>query len=210
MESLFSHAEGRLVISCFSSSIHRIQLILELSAEYRRKVAVIGRSMTNVTEIAHSLGLLEIPDSLLVRPQDVMDLRPKDVTVLISGTQGEPMSALSRVAVDNHKHLSLAEGDTVALSSRIIPGNEKGIFRMIDHMERRGVEVLYGSMNPPVHVSGHASIEELKLVLNLTRPRYFVPIHGEYRQLAKHARLAEHLRQYGLQETFVLESGDVV
>jgi len=139
-----------------------------------------------------------------------MDAAPQKVTVLISGTQGEPMSALSRVAVDNHKHISVEEGDTVVLSSRIIPGNEKGIFRMIDHMARRGADVLYGSMNPPVHVSGHASMEEMKLVLNLVRPRYFVPIHGEFRQLTKHARLAEHLRASGLEETFVMESGDVL
>ena len=130
--------------------------------------------------------------------------------MLISGTQGEPMSALSRVAVDNHKHISVEQGDTVVLSSRIIPGNEKAIFRMIDHMARRGADVLYGSMNPPLHVSGHASVEEMKLVLNLVRPRYFMPIHGEYRQLSKHARLAEHLRFAGLEETFVMESGDVL
>ena len=130
--------------------------------------------------------------------------------MLISGTQGEPMSALSRVAVDNHKHISVEKGDTVVLSSRIIPGNEKAIFRMIDHMARRGADVLYGSMNPPLHVSGHASMEEMKLVLNLVRPRYFMPIHGEFRQLTKHARLAEHLRSSGLEETFIMESGDVL
>jgi ribonuclease J len=145
-----------------------------------------------------------------MRPQDIMDAPPSKVTLLISGTQGEPMSALSRVAVDNHKHVSIEPGDTVALSSRIIPGNERAIFRMIDHMSRRGADVLYGSMNPPIHVSGHASAEELRLVLNLVRPRYFVPIHGEYRQLSKHIRLAEHLRYSGLKETFLMESGDVL
>src|ERR1017187_8168037 len=210
MEDIFNRAQRRLMISCFSSSIHRIQLVLDLSAQFGRKVAIVGRSMTTVSEIAHSLGLLEIPDGVLIRPQDVMGTAPEKVTVLISGTQGEPMSALSRVAVDNHKHISVEEGDTVVLSSRIIPGNEKGIFRMIDHMARRGADVLYGNMNPPVHVSGHASMEEMKLVLNLVRPRYFVPIHGEFRQLAKHARLAEHLRASGLEDTFVMESGDVL
>ena len=134
-----------------------------------------------------------------------MDVPPDKVAVLISGTQGEPMSALSRVAVDNHKHISVEQGDTVVLSSRIIPGNEKAIFRMIDHMARRGADVLYGNMNPPLHVSGHGSVEEMKLVLNLVRPRYFMPIHGEFRQLSKHARLAEHLRSSGLEETFVME-----
>jgi ribonuclease J len=166
--------------------------------------------MVSVTEIAHSLGLLNIPDGILLRPQDAMDLAPNKVAFLISGTQGEPMSALSRVAVDNHKHVSVEKGDTVVLSSRIIPGNEKAIFRMIDHMARRGADVLYGSMNPPLHVSGHASIEEQKLVLNLVRPKYFMPIHGEYRQLSKHARLAEHLRFNGLQETFLMDTGDIL
>src|SRR5579862_4296695 len=210
MEDIFNRADGRLIISCFSSSIHRMQLVLDLAAQFGRKVALVGRSMTTVSEIAHSLGLLEIPDGVLIRPQDVMDASPKKVAVLISGTQGEPMSALSRVAVDNHKHISVEKGDTVVLSARIIPGNEKAIFRMIDHMARRGADVLYGSMSPPVHVSGHASMEEMKLVLNLVRPRYFMPIHGEFRQLTKHARLAEHLRASGLEDTFIMESGDVL
>src|SRR5579863_1554732 len=210
MEEIFNRAERRVVVSCFSSSIHRIQLVLDLAQEFGRRVAVVGRSMVSVTEIAHSLGLLDIPDGILLRPQDAMDAAPDKVAVLISGTQGEPMSALARVAVDNHKHISVEKGDTVVLSSRIIPGNEKAIFRMIDHMARRGADVLYGTMNPPLHVSGHASIEEQKLVLNLVRPRYFMPIHGEYRQLTKHARLAEHLRFAGLEESFILESGDIL
>ncbi|HEY1338999.1 MAG TPA: ribonuclease J [Bryobacteraceae bacterium] len=210
MEEVFNRAEKRVVVSCFSSSIHRIQLVLDLAQEYNRRVAVIGRSMVSVTEIAHSLGLLDIPDGILLRPQDAMDLPPDKVAILISGTQGEPMSALARVAVDNHKHVSVEDGDTVVLSSRIIPGNEKAIFRMIDHMARRGADVMYGSMNPPLHVSGHASVEEMKLVLNLVRPRYFMPIHGEFRQLSKHARLAEHLRFAGLENSFIMESGDIL
>jgi len=210
MEEVFNRAERRVVVSCFSSSIHRIQLVLDLAQEYGRRVAVVGRSMVSVTEIAHSLGLLDIPDGILLRPQDAMELPPDKVAILISGTQGEPMSALARVAVDNHKHVSVESGDTVVLSSRIIPGNEKAIFRMIDHMSRRGADVMYGTMNPPLHVSGHASVEEMKLVLNLVRPRYFMPIHGEFRQLSKHARLADHLRFAGLEETFIMESGDVL
>ena len=210
MEEIFNRSERRVVVSCFSSSIHRIQLVLDLAQEYGRRVAYYGRSMVSVTEIAHSLGLLDIPDAILLRPQDAMDLPPAKVAILISGTQGEPMSALARVAVDNHKHVSVEAGDTVVLSARIIPGNEKAIFRMVDHMSRRGADVLYGSMNPPLHVSGHASVEEMKLVLNLVRPRYFVPIHGEFRQLAKHARLAEHLRFAGLEESFVMESGETL
>jgi ribonuclease J len=210
LEDVFNRSESRLFVSCFSSSIHRLQQILDLSHEFGRKVALVGRSMISVTEIAHRHGLLDIPDNILIRPQDVMETRPAKVTVLISGTQGEPMSALSRVAVDNHKHLKISPGDMVVLSSRIIPGNGKTIFRMIDHLSKRGADVMYGSMNPPLHVSGHGSMEELRLVLNLVRPRYFVPIHGEYRQLAKHVRLASHLRGIGLEETFILETGDVL
>jgi len=210
MEEIFNRAESRIVVSCFSSSIHRIQLVLDLAQEYGRRVAVFGRSMVSVTEIAHSLGLLDIPDGILLRPQDAMDVAPNKVAFLISGTQGEPMSALARVAVHNHKHASVERGDTVVLSSRIIPGNEKAIFRMIDHMAKRGADVMYGSMNPPLHVSGHGSVEEMKLVLNLVRPRYFMPIHGEFRQLSKHARLAEHLRFAGLENSFVMETGDIL
>jgi ribonuclease J len=210
LEDVFNRSDSRLFVSCFSSSIHRLQQIINLSEEFGRKVALVGRSMIAVTEIAHNHGFLQIPDNILIRPQDVMAAKPAKVTVLISGTQGEPMSALSRLAVDNHKNLSITPGDMVVLSSRIIPGNEKTIFRMIDHLSKRGADVLYGNMNPPLHVSGHGSSEELRLVLNLVRPRYFVPIHGEYRQLAKHARLADHLRHVGLEETFICETGDVL
>jgi ribonuclease J len=210
MEEIFHRSERRLFVSSFSSSIHRLQQIIDISEEFGRKVAIIGRSMVSVTEIASNLGLLNIPDGLLLRPQDAMTAPPDKVTVLITGTQGEPMSALSRVAVDNHKHISVEKGDTVVLSSRIIPGNEKNIFRMINHLSKRGADVLYGNMNPPIHVSGHGSVEELRLVLNLVRPKYFMPVHGEYRQLAKHARLADHLRHSSLKESFVMETGDVL
>jgi ribonuclease J len=210
LEDIFNRAERRLVISCFSSSIHRLQGVLDLAAEYGRKVALLGRSMLTATEIAHNLGLLHIPDNILLRPQDIMQAAPNKVAVLVSGTQGEPMSALSRVAVDNHKNLTVERDDTVVLSARIIPGNEKAIYRMINHLSKRGADVIYGSMNPPVHVSGHGSAEELKLVLNLVRPRYFMPIHGEYRQLARHASLAQHLRGAGLEQTFILETGDTL
>ncbi len=208
LEELFNRAEKRLIIACFSSSIHRLQQIAELAGEYGRKLGMLGRSMLEVTEIAHNHGQLRIPDGLLLRPQDIMQHPASKVAVVISGTQGEPLSALSRVAVDNHKSLKVGHGDTVALSSRIIPGNEKAIYRMINHLCRRGAEVVYGSMQPPLHVSGHASAEELKLVLNLVRPRYFLPIHGEYRQLAKHAAFAQHLRDAGLEDVFILETGE--
>jgi ribonuclease J len=210
IEDIVRRAERRVIMSCFSSSVHRMQQIIDLAAEAGRKVAFIGRSMMSTTEIAHAHGLLTIPNGLLVRQQDVMDVQPSKLLAVVSGTQGEPMSALSRVSVGNHKHLTMERGDTVVLSSRIIPGNEKGIFRMLNHFAKRGADVIYGSMNPPLHVSGHASAEELKLVLNLVRPKYFMPIHGEYRQLAKHAQLAQHLRSSGLKDTFILESGDTL
>ncbi len=210
LEDLFVRSPRRLVISCFSSSIHRLQQILDLAQEYGRKAVFLGRSMMSTTEIAHDLGLLTIPNGILLRPQDVMQVAPSKLVAIVSGTQGEPMSALSRVAIDNHKSLSIEPGDTVALSSRIIPGNEKAIYRMINHVAKRGADVIYGTMNPPIHVSGHGSAEELRLVLNLVRPRYFVPIHAEYRQLATHARLAQHLSHLGLKDTFVLESGETL
>lgn len=210
LEDLFVRSPRRLVLACFSSSIHRLQQILDLAQEYGRKVAFFGRSMTSTTEIAHDLGLLTIPNGILVRPQDAMQMAPSKLAAVVSGTQGEPMSALARVAVDNHKQLSVETGDTVALSARIIPGNEKNIYRMINHISHRGADVVYGSMNPPIHVSGHGNAEELRLVLNLVRPRFFVPVHGEYRQLTKHAKLAQHLSHVGLEDTFVLESGETL
>ena len=210
LADLFRRAPRKLVISCFSSSVHRLQQILDVSQEYGRKVAFFGRSMLSTTEIAHDMGLLTVPNGVLLRPQDVMSMSPNKVVAVVSGTQGEPMSALSRVAVDNHKHLSVQHGDMVILSARIIPGNEKAIYRMINHMSRRGADMVYGSMTPPIHVSGHGYAEELRLILNLVRPRFFVPVHGEYRQLSQHAALASHLKNRGLEDSFVLESGDTL
>jgi len=210
LTEIFMRAQRKIVISCFSSSIHRLQQILDVAHEYGRKVAFIGRSMNSATEIAHNLGFLTIPNGILLRPQDLAQTAPSKVCAIVSGTQGEPMSALSRVAVDNHKHLSIETGDTVALSARIIPGNEKAIYRMMNHISRRGADLVYGPMNPPIHVSGHGSAEELRLILNLVRPKYFVPVHGEYRQMTKHAKLAQHLTHYNLEATFVLESGETL
>jgi len=207
-EDIFHRATGRVIISCFSSSVHRVQTILNLAARAKRKVAFLGRSLNNVLEIAHGHGLLEIPDGILLRQQDIMTADPTKVTVIVSGTQGEPMSALARVSVDSHRQLKVSPGDTVVMSARIIPGNEKAIYRMINHLSRRGANTIYGAMAPPVHVSGHGSSEELRLLLNLVQPKYFVPIHGEHRQLSKHASLASHLRGSSLHSTFVMETGD--
>ena len=154
--------------------------------------------MMNTTEIAHDLGLLTIPDGILLRPQDIMQHGAEQGRAWSYPARRASRCRRSRASRWTTTSTSrIEQGDTVVLSSRIIPGNEKAIYRMINHLARRGADVVYGTMNPPVHVSGHASVEELKLVLNLVRPRYFVPVHGEYRQLAKHATLAQHLRHAG-------------
>lgn len=209
-EEVFARTQRRLYISCFSSSIHRIKLAVDMAVHHGRKVALVGRSMNESTEIAQDLGYVEIPNGTLIHPGEIKNLPPEKVCVLISGTQGEPMSALSRAAVDNHKHAHIEKGDTVVLSSRIIPGNEKAIYRMIDHLFRREAYVIYDDgSSPPVHVSGHASQEELQLIINLVRPRYFIPIHGEYRQLKRHAELAAAMHG-AVGQVIMLESGEVL
>jgi ribonuclease J len=209
-DEIFARTERRLFISCFSSSIHRIKLAFEMAQEYKRKIALVGRSMTEAAEIAMDLGYFDVPEGLLIHPGQIKDYQPNQVCVMISGTQGEPMSALSRAAVDSHKHARIEKGDTVVLSSRIIPGNEKGIYRMIDHLFRREADVIYDDgSNPPVHVSGHASQEEQKLIMNLVKPRYFIPIHGEYRQLRIQAEMARQMPG-SVGQVLMLESGDVM
>lgn len=194
LEELCRAAPRRVLITCFATSIHRIQQVVDIAALVGRKVAFVGRSMVDNVEIAHSLNKLNIPDGIVVRPQDLKTYDPRKIVILVSGSQAEPMSAMSRIAVDNHRFASVDESDTVILSARIIPGNEKAIFRMIDHMFRRRALVYYEDNSAgPIHVSGHASQEELKLILNLVRPQYFIPIHGEYRQLFRHAALAHHV-----------------
>ena len=209
-DEVFAHTKRRLFISCFSSSIHRIKLAVELAWQHGRKVAFVGRSMTNTSEIAEDLGYIEIPEGLLIHPGDMKNYPPEKVCVMISGTQGEPMSALSRAAVDNHKHAKIEKGDTVVLSSRIIPGNEKAIYRMIDHLFRRQAHVIYeDGSSPPIHVSGHGSQEELKLIINLVKPKYFIPIHGEYRQLKLHAEMAGAMHS-SVGNVMLIESGDIL
>jgi ribonuclease J len=209
-DEVFARTERRLFISCFSSSIHRMKLAVELAWQHGRKICFIGRSMNSSSEIAEDLGYLEIPEGLLINPGEVKNFAPEKVCVMISGTQGEPMSALSRAAVDNHKHAKIEKGDTVVLSSRIIPGNEKAIYRMIDHLFRREAHVIYDDgSSPPIHVSGHASQEELKLIVNLVKPKYFIPIHGEYRQLKLHAELAASMHG-SVGSVMLIESGDIL
>jgi ribonuclease J len=193
IEELCRSAPRRVILSCFASSIHRIQQVIDIASRVNRKVAFVGRSMVDNVEIAHSLELLRIPDGMVVRPQDIRGFDPKRIIILASGSQAEPMSSLSRIAVDNHRFVSVDENDSVILSARIIPGNEKSIFRMLDHMFRRRALVYYDNSAGTIHVSGHASQEEQKLLLQLVKPKYFIPVHGEYRHLFRHAALAHQL-----------------
>ena len=209
IEDLCRSAPRRVILSCFASSIHRIQQVIDIAVRVNRKVAFVGRSMIDNVEIAHSLGLLQIPDGMVVRPQDIRGFDPKRLVILASGSQAEPMSSLSRIAVDNHRHVSVEENDTVILSARIIPGNERPIFRMLDHMFRRRALVYYDNSGGMIHVSGHASQEEQKLILQLIKPKYFVPVHGEYRHLFRHAALAHQLGAVSA-EILLLEDGQAV
>jgi len=209
IEELLRAAPRKVVFSCFASSIHRIQQVVSIAALVGRKVGFVGRSMVDNVEIAHGLSRLEIPDGIVVRPQDIRSFDPKKLVVLVSGSQAEPMSSLSRIAVDNHRLLSVDQEDTVILSARIIPGNEKAIFRMLDHMFRRRALVYYDDSGGTLHVSGHASQEEEKLILNLVRPRYFIPIHGEFRQLFRHAALAQRMGSVS-GEVLLLEDGQPI
>jgi ribonuclease J len=209
LDEIFSRTKKKLFFTCFSSSIYRIRIALDLARQHGRKVAVIGRSMIESTEIAQDLGHIEIPQGLLINPGQLRDYAPEQLMLLISGTQGEPMSALSRAAVDNHKHARIEAGDTVVLSSRIIPGNEKSIFRVIDHLYRRDANVIYDNgSNGLIHVSGHGSQEEMRLLINLVRPKYFIPIHGNYGNLRRHARVA--METGAVEHAIVLEDGDVL
>jgi ribonuclease J len=209
IEELARAAPCRVILSCFASSIHRIQQVVDIATRVNRKVAFVGRSMIDNVEIAHSLELLRIPDGMVVRPQDIRSFDPKRILILASGSQAEPMSSLSRIAVDNHRHVSVEENDTVILSARIIPGNEKAIFRMLDHMFRRRALVYYDNSAGVIHVSGHASQEEQKLMLQLVKPKFFIPVHGEYRHLFRHAALAHQLGAVS-EEILLIENGQAI
>src|ERR1700677_2172454 len=209
LDEIFSRTKQKLFFSCFSSSIYRIRMALELAEAHKRKVAVVGRSMVDSTEIAQDLGYIAAPTGLMIHPGQMRDFQPSELLVLISGTQGEPMSALSRAAVDNHKHARIERGDTVVLSSRIIPGNEKSIFRVIDHLCRReAIVICDDGASGLIHVSGHGSQEELRLLINLVRPKFFIPVHGDYRNLQKHARVA--METGAVEHAIVIEDGDVL
>ncbi len=207
-DALFQSCEGRLILAVFASNITRIQQIIELAAKYHRRVLFSGKSMITNVRIAREEGFIDIPPGQEIRENEIQRLPDNEVAIITTGSQGEPMSALTRMAQDKHKGIKICKGDTIILSSRFIPGNEKAITTIINNLYRMGAEVIYEKVSQ-IHSSGHAYREELKMMLNLVRPRYFIPIHGEYRHLVKHIQLAT---ETGLppERLLLVENGDTV
>ena len=185
----FHKAKGRIIVATFSSNVHRIQQVIDTAVRYRRKVAILGRSMVNVVSISLELGYIHAPEGTIVDIDEIGRYRAEQIVVITTGSQGEPMSALTRMAMSDHRKISIAPGDTVIISANPIPGNEKMVVKTIDNLLKLGADVVYGR-GEGIHVSGHASREELKLMHNLVRPKFFIPVHGEYHHLVKHAKLA--------------------
>ena len=206
-EEIFSSAPGKIIVSTFSTSMYRIQLLVDMAEQFERRVAFLGRSMQQNTAIAMELGKLRVPAAMQIRDSDVRDYPSQDVLCICTGSQGEPMAALPRMAIDDHRFVKISPDDVVAFSARVIPGNEKAIARVMNHVARRGAEIVTEDRRH-IHVSGHASAEELKFVLSLARPRVFVPIHGEYRQLVEHAKMAPLVSPGS--KVLIIEDGDVV
>jgi ribonuclease J len=208
-QNIFEEATGRIVVSCFTSSVHRIQIVLDLAQDTGRKIALLGRSMLRNVETADSLRQLDVPDGIFVSPSQARQIDDDDLVLLVSGCQGEPMSAMARMATDQHKNLSIGEGDLVVLSARNIPGNERAISRLISHCYKRGARVIDSSL-ARIHVSGHGSQEDLKILIEATRPRFLVPIHGEFRQLYRHKEWAATLGVVEPDDIIIVENGDVL
>lgn len=208
IENVFKTAKKRIIVATFASNIHRIQQVVDAAIKFDRKVVLNGKSMINNAQVALDLGYLKLPPKTWIKLDEMKNIPDEKVVIITTGSQGEPMSSLARMAVNEHKDIQIEEGDTVVLSSRVIPGNEKAISRIINHLFRRGANVIYEDVSD-IHVSGHASQEEQKLMMCLVRPKYFVPIHGEYRHLIYHARLAEMLG-FSKDNIFILEDGDVL
>ena len=206
-EDIFARSKKRIIVATFASNIHRIQQVIDVAAQCQRKVILSGRSMVNNVRIATELGYLKYPPEVRAEIEDLPKLSPRQVVLMTTGSQGEPMSSLARLALNDHKQIRVEEGDTVILSARMIPGNEVAIGHVINHLFRRGANVIYEQVSD-VHVSGHAYKEEQKMMINLVRPRYFIPVHGEYRHLVCHARTAEEM-QIPRENILVLEDGDV-
>jgi len=208
LDETFRMAKSRIIMASFASNVHRVQQAIWAAAKYNRKVAVVGRSLANVVSIASEMGYLKIPKNTLIDIDEVSQVPGNRVVILTTGSQGEPMSGLTRMAQSEHKQIQIIPGDTIIISAVPIPGNEKSVARTIDHLFKLGADVIHESI-AGIHVSGHASQEELKLMINLVKPKYFIPVHGEYRMLYKHARLAE---QMGIppENIFVGENGQVI
>lgn len=210
LKEIFRKAEQRVILATFASNIHRIQQVIEAADYTNRKLAVIGRSMVNVVTIASELGYLHIPDGMLIEPEEIGKLASNRVVVLSTGSQGEPMSALTRMARSTHRKVDIMPGDTVIIAATPIPGNERFVGRTIDELFRLGADVVYGSGSGfDAHVSGHGSQEELKLMLNLMKPKFFIPIHGEYRMLRQHAKLAE-ATGVRPENIFIVDNGETI
>ncbi len=207
-EDIFSETKGRIIVATFASNIHRIQQVIDVAAMFGRKVIISGKSLIANAQIALDLGYLRIPPETWVRLEDMKRLNDNEVVLITTGSQGEPMSVLSRIATDEHKSIKIKEGDVVILSAKMIPGNEQSIGRIINHLFRRGANVIHEKVSE-IHVSGHASKEELKLMLNLVKPKNFMPVHGEFRHKVHHARLAE---KTGVpkENIFLLDNGEVL
>jgi len=207
-EDIFSNTQGRIIIATFASNIHRIQQAIDVAVKYGRKIILCGRSIVSNAQIALDLGYLRIPQNMWLRLEDLNKLKDHEVVIITTGSQGEPMSVLSRIATDGHKHIKIKDGDTVILSAKVIPGNERSIGKIINHLFRQGANVIYEKVSE-VHVSGHASKEELKLMLNIVRPKYFMPVHGEYRHLVYHSMLAKKL-DIPKENIFIFRDGDIL
>jgi ribonuclease J len=208
-EEIFSQAEGRIFVATFSSSIHRIQIIFDLANEFGKKVCVLGRSMQKNVEIADTLGILDFPEDILVSLSDARSLDDDEVVYLVTGSQGETRAALHQLAVNNYKGMQIEKGDTVVLSARIIPGNEKGISRLIGHLYKRGANIIEEKRRL-VHVSGHASQEDIRILTEAVKPKFVVPIHGEYRMLFRHKEFVRNHLGYDDEHVILIENGDVL
>lgn len=207
-DSAFHDAGGRIIIATFSSNVHRIQQAVDMACKYKRKVAVLGRSMINVVNISLEIGYLKIPEGVFIDIDEINHYPSSDIVILTTGSQGEPMSALTRMSMSDHRKVGIVPGDTVIISATPIPGNEKLVSRTIDNLLKQGADVVYEKSNG-IHVSGHASQEELKLMHNLIRPKFFIPVHGEYRHLIKHSKLAQDLGM-PKEHIFVGENGQIM
>ena len=207
-DKIFRDAQKRIIMACFASNVHRVQQAIDVSVKYGRKVALMGRSMERNMQMAQQMGYLKAPEGTLIRADEIEDYFPQQVTVITTGSQGEPMAGLSRIAQDEHRKIKIVAGDSVILSASAIPGNEDAVYRTINHLFRRGANVYYDGV-ATVHVSGHGYADELKLMLNLVEPQYVMPVHGEYRMLHRYAKMAEDMG-WPPEDIIRAEIGDII